>query len=70
MNYLDRMNPKKIIVELSRNQVHDNIGEKDAIRRNDFIRKYECVLIELRDYELTRMKETFYNRIVHAGYLL
>lgn len=70
LNYQDRMNPKKIIVELSRNQVHDNIGEKDAIRRNDFIRKYECALIELRDYELTRMKETFYNRIVHAGYLL
>lgn len=69
LNYLDRNNVRKILIELSRNYLHNKQGEEDAVRRNDFIRKYNCLTIEIRDFELENLEQTFMERIVLPGYL-
>ncbi len=70
LNYCDRNHVRKILIELSRNYLHDKLGEQDAVRRNDFIQKYNCLTIEIRDRELENLEETFTRRIVAPGYLM
>lgn len=69
LNYLNNENTKNILIELSRNTLHDSQGENDSIRRNDFIQEYDCITLEFRDREMQDMKKTFMERIVSKGYL-
>lgn len=69
LNYLDNANVRHILIELSRNRLHDSQSEYDSVRRNDFIQEYDCITLEFRDSEMLDMRKTFSERIANKGYL-